>query len=166
LLSEGTSKYYNKGMNSTIDALSELVEIGEGFISAPGSIILSHDASTVTHSGMLRVEKTIIGKNVFLGANAVVLPGVKVGDGAIIGAGSIVTKDVPAGMVVGGNPAKVITSVENYISKCHQRGVLFDLTDEVRKKHGTTLRSTPKETQASIAYIYNQVRAKENNERN
>ena len=67
-------------MNSNIDALSELVEIGERFISAPGSIVLSHDASTITHSGKSRVEKTVIGDDVFLGANAVVLPGAKIGD--------------------------------------------------------------------------------------
>ncbi len=46
--------HYPKGMNSTVDSLSELVEIGKNFISAPGSIILAHDASTITHSGKTR----------------------------------------------------------------------------------------------------------------
>lgn len=155
-IAKGPTKTYGKGMNSTVDALSELVEIGDGFISAPGSIILAHDASTVIHCGKLRVEKTIIGRNVFLGANAVVLPGIRIGDGAIIGAGSVVTKNVAAGMVVGGNPAREITSVAAYIEKCKQQNVLYDLTDAVLEKHGTLNKCTPEETKESIQYVYKQ----------
>lgn len=152
----GPDKNYNKGMNSTIDALSDLVEIGDGFISAPGSIILAHDASTVTHTGKLRVEKTVIGKNVFLGANAVVLPGVTVGDNSIIGAGAVVTKDVPQGVVVAGNPAKFMCTVDNYMLKCKDRNVLYAITDVARKKHGTGVRMTEEESQELIEAIYKQ----------
>ena len=49
-----------------------------------------------------------IGKRVWIGANAAVLPGVTIGDGAVVAAGAVVTKDVPANTVVGGVPAKVI----------------------------------------------------------
>ena len=52
-----------------------------------------------------------IGKNVWIGANATVLPGVTIGDNAVIAAGAVVTKDVPANTVVGGIPAKGIRSV-------------------------------------------------------
>ena len=48
-----------------------------------------------------------IGSNVWIGGGAIVLPGVTIGDDAVIGAGSVVTRDVPAGMVVVGNPARV-----------------------------------------------------------
>jgi acetyltransferase-like isoleucine patch superfamily enzyme len=153
---KGPSPYYGKGMNSELDQLSDLIIIGEGFISAPGSIILSHDASTITHTGKSRVEKTIIGNNVFLGANAVILPGVKVGDGSIIGAGAVVTKDVPPGTVVGGNPAKVITTVDAYVKKCADRNVLYDITDAVKKKHGTGVRATADEAKELIDSIYRQ----------
>lgn len=52
--------------NSLIDTLfPELVEIGDDFISAPGSIILAHDASTLWHTGKYRVQKTKIGNRVF-----------------------------------------------------------------------------------------------------
>ncbi len=49
-----------------------------------------------------------IGNDVWIGGKAVICPGVTIGDRSVIGAGSVVTKDVPAGMVVAGNPAKVI----------------------------------------------------------
>jgi acetyltransferase-like isoleucine patch superfamily enzyme len=49
-----------------------------------------------------------IGNDVWIGTRAIILPGVQIGDGAIIGAGSVVTRDVPALAVVGGVPARVI----------------------------------------------------------
>ena len=116
-----------KHHNSIIDGLiPQLVEIGDDFVSAPGSMILAHDASTYLHTKKHRIEKTVIGNKVFLGAYAVVLPGVKIGDGAIIGSGAIVTKNVEAYTVVAGNPARYIGSVDDYIKKCEERDVLFD----------------------------------------
>lgn len=53
-----------------------------------------------------------IGKNVWIGANALVLPGVTIGDNAVIAAGAVVTKDVPADTVVGGNPATFMKRAE------------------------------------------------------
>ena len=52
----------------------------------------------------------------FVGARAVILPGVTIGDGAIVGAGSVVTRDIEAGMVAAGNPARAITSCERYLA--------------------------------------------------
>ena len=53
----------------------------------------------------------VVEKNARIGANATILPGVRIGEGALVGAGSVVTHDVPAGAVVAGNPARVIKSV-------------------------------------------------------
>lgn len=53
----------------------------------------------------------IIGKNVWIGDKATILPGVTIGDGVVIGANSVVTKDVPAYSVVAGNPARVVKQV-------------------------------------------------------
>jgi maltose O-acetyltransferase len=50
----------------------------------------------------------VIGKNVWIGGGAILLPGVTVGDDALIGAGSVVTRDVAAGATVAGNPARVM----------------------------------------------------------
>jgi NDP-sugar pyrophosphorylase family protein len=149
-------KYYPKGMNSNIDGLSDLVEIGDNFISAPGSIILAHDASPISHTGKTRVEKTVIGKNVFLGANAVILAGSKIGDGCIIGAGAIVSKTIPPMSVVAGNPGRIIMSVEEYMQKLDTRNVLYDLPDSVSKKHGTGKRYTKSEVEEMNQYIMDQ----------
>ena len=51
---------------------------------------------------------TVVGHDVWFGYGAMIMPGVRIGNGAIIASGSVVTKDVPAYAVVGGNPAKVI----------------------------------------------------------
>lgn len=61
-------------------------------------------------AGYERVRPITVGDNVWFGGSVVVLPGVTIGDDAVVGAGSVVTKDVPAGAVVGGNPARVIRS--------------------------------------------------------
>lgn len=115
-----------KHHNSLVDTLiPQLVEIGDNFISAPGSVILAHDASTFLHCGKYRCEKTVIGNNVFIGANAVIMPGITIGNNVIVGAGAIVTKNVAEGMVVAGNPAKIICTVAEYIQKCESKKVLI-----------------------------------------
>lgn len=60
-----------------------------------------------------RVYSTSVGDDVWIGANVVVLPGVKIGSHSVVAAGSIVTKDVPEYAIVGGNPAKIIKSRKN-----------------------------------------------------
>jgi len=58
------------------------------------------------------VVPTIVRRGASIGSSATILCGVEIGEGAIIGAGSVVTKDVPAGMIVAGNPAKAIRAIE------------------------------------------------------
>jgi len=53
----------------------------------------------------------IIGENVRIGAHSILLPGIKIGDGASIGAGSVVTKDIPEKTIYAGNPAKLIKQI-------------------------------------------------------
>lgn len=78
------------------------IHIGQGTLVAFGAVILTHDLSRVLHSD------TYIGKNCFIGAHSIILPGIRVGDGSIIATGSVVTKDVEPGSIVAGNPARLI----------------------------------------------------------
>ena len=88
----------------------ERVHIRRGATIAMQSTILAHDeARRYARDGIEEIRDTTIGRNAFVGVHAVVLPGVTVGDEAIVGAGSIVTKDVRSGAMVAGNPAHEIT---------------------------------------------------------
>ncbi len=83
--------------------------IGEKTLVAFDAIILTHDYSTARHGDRFE-ERTTIGSRCFIGAGAIILPGVTIGDHCIIGAGSVVISDVPAGSIVVGNPGKVVRS--------------------------------------------------------
>lgn len=94
-----------------------LIEIGNNVTLAPRVHILCHDASTKTLLGYTKIGKVKIGDNVFIGAESVVLPNVVIGNNVVIGANSTVTKDIPDNVVVAGNPAKIICTMEEYIAK-------------------------------------------------
>ena len=115
------------GNNCSIGAFNHItaidkIEIGDGFLSGKWVTITDNDHGsyniysnveewinlrpslrTITSKGPV-----IIGKNVWIGDKATILSGVTIGDGAVIGANSVVTKDVPPYCIVGGNPAKII----------------------------------------------------------
>ena len=99
------------GQNAKIDPT---VTIGKDVLMGPDVIILTtrhafEDPDTpINQQGVLPIAPVIIGDDVWIGARVVILPGVEIGKGAIIGAGSIVTKNVPPYTIVGGNPAKAI----------------------------------------------------------
>ena len=88
--------------------------IGDGCLIGPGTMMatLNHgfqpeDRQNMTHAPI------VIGKGVWIGAHVTILPGVTVGDNAIIAAGAVVTKDVAADTIVGGVPAKAIRSIHD-----------------------------------------------------
>lgn len=105
------------GKNVFINAGCKFQDQG-GITIGDGSLI-GHNVVLVTLNHSLLASKRAnlipapirIGKNVWIGANAVVLPGVTIGDGAVIAAGAVVTKNVEADTVVGGVPAKVIRRI-------------------------------------------------------
>ena len=86
----------------------EGIHIGENTLVAGDVKILSHDHCKRVGNNQPFLTHTYIGKNCFIAVNAIILPGVKIGDEVIVGAGAVVTKDVPSKTVVAGNPAKII----------------------------------------------------------
>ena len=94
-----------------------LIEIGNNVTMAPRVHILCHDASTKQFLNYTKIGRVTIGDNVFIGAESVVLPGVTIGSNVIIGANSTVTHDIPANSVAVGSPARVICTLEEYLSR-------------------------------------------------
>ncbi|MBS1492653.1 MAG: acyltransferase [Bacteroidetes bacterium] len=89
-------------------------KIGSNVMIAPYVMIMNYGHNIkdinvpMVMQGVRHYPQTIIEDNVWIGARAVILPGIKICSGAVIGAGSVVTKDVEANCVVAGNPAKLI----------------------------------------------------------
>lgn len=94
-----------------------LISIGDNVTLAPRVHILAHDASTKMLLNYTKIGLVTIGHNVFIGASTTILPNVKVGDNVIIGAGSVIVKDIPNNVLVAGNPARIISSIETYHDK-------------------------------------------------
>jgi acetyltransferase-like isoleucine patch superfamily enzyme len=87
------------------------LKIGNKTVIAPGVRIIDHDHDTnpkKRHENIFPGKEIIIGENVWIGYDSTILKGVNIGDGAIVAAGSIVTKDVKSNTLVGGTPAKKI----------------------------------------------------------
>ena len=91
------------------------IVIGNDVTLAPRVQILAHDASTKRHLGLTRLGKVAIGDRVFVGASAIILPGVTIGSDVIIGAGSIVVEDIPSGVVAVGNPARILCPLTEFL---------------------------------------------------
>ncbi|WP_437395702.1 acyltransferase [Flagellimonas lutimaris] len=140
----GTLKnYYHRFTKSNIEYARHLgVEVGENcrIISSPkfgsepwlikigNKVTITSGVRIITHDGatwlvedekgrrefFARVE---IGNNVFVGLNSIIMPGVKIENNCIVAAGSVVTKSVPSGYIVGGNPARIIAKTDDYKDK-------------------------------------------------
>lgn len=102
----------------------KLVKFGNNVSVASDVTFICHDIADKVLNGLNNgkyynyYSKPIeIGNNVFIGANTVILPNIKIGSNVIIGAGSIITKDVEDNSVVVGNPARKITTFEEYVQR-------------------------------------------------
>ncbi|MEE1896849.1 acyltransferase [Flavobacterium rakeshii] len=98
-----------------------LIRIGNKVTITSGVTFLTHDGSTwlfSDHKGRRYLYRPIkIGDNVFIGVNAIILPGITIGNNVIVAAGSVITKSIPSGVIVGGNPAKIIGAYDEYEKK-------------------------------------------------
>ena len=90
------------------------VTIGRNFMAAPGVNIYTatHPVDCIERRQYEMGKAVTIGNDVWLGGRSVICPGVNIGNGVVVGAGSVVTKDVPDYVVVAGNPARIIRRLE------------------------------------------------------
>ena len=94
-------------MGVTMDVFfPQLISIADNSIIGYNTVILAHEFLV----NELRTGPVEIGKSVMIGANVTILPGVRIGDGATVSACSLVNSDVPAGAMVGGVPARVLSA--------------------------------------------------------
>ena len=98
-----------------------LISIGDNVTITAGTRLVTHDGSLWLISDeagrRFQYRRITIGSNVFIGVNSIILPGVQIGDNVIIGAGAVVTKSIPPGKIVGGNPARIIGEFDAYKMK-------------------------------------------------
>lgn len=110
ILTIGAQTFINSGVSI---CAQERVEIGENCAIGNYTLIMDTDFHDVDdHTKPPVAQPILIEDNVWLGARVTVLKGVRIGRGAVVAAGAVVTKDVPARTLVGGVPAKVIRSLD------------------------------------------------------
>lgn len=110
---------------TTIDLTRpHLIEIGKNVRITRGVVILTHGADWHVLRNVYKdpfvcgsAGKVVVGDNVFIGVNSIILKGVTIGSNSIIGAGSVVTKSIPSLSVAAGNPAQVRMDLETYYQK-------------------------------------------------
>jgi maltose O-acetyltransferase len=100
------------GFNCTILDMAE-VRIGDNCLIGPnvGLYTAGHDINPIDRHKVGYAKPITIGNNVWIGGHCAILGGITIGDNSIIAAGSVVTKDVPANTIVGGNPAKKLRDI-------------------------------------------------------
>lgn len=97
--------------------------------------------------------KVIIGDYVYIGAGSLIMPGVTIGDHVLIAAGSVVTKSIPSGVVVAGNPAKYICTIEEYYNRNKQFNMKTKGMDDMQKKRILLSQSQAKFIQKGVIKI-------------
>lgn len=101
--------------NFNLSILDEVsVVIGDNVMIGPNCSLVTIVHALDAHQrneGVMMAKPIVIGDNVWIAANVVILPGVSIGDGAVIGAGSVVTKSIPGNVLAVGNPCKVVRGI-------------------------------------------------------
>lgn len=113
-----------------------LISIGNRVQITDGVKIFTHGGGHVLREKYPDIDffgKVVIKDNVYIGNNCLIMPGVTIGSNVLVAAGSVVTKSVPNGVVVGGNPAKVLSSIDDFEQKMLEKNV-----------NSKTMRSTEK----------------------
>lgn len=122
----GKPKYINYDVDFDLTK-SGLIHIGENTVIAKGSIFLTHDYSVecgliaigenTTDYEMQFLKEIHVGRDCFIGARSFILPGTRIGNNCIIGAGSVVSGEIPDNCIYAGNPARFIMHTDEWARK-------------------------------------------------
>lgn len=93
------------------------IHIGNNFRMGPNVGLISSNHDLNDYDRHIETSPIVIGDNVWIGMNSVVLPGVQIGDNVAIGAGSVVTRDIPSNVIAAGNPCRVLRPKPPYAGK-------------------------------------------------
>lgn len=127
-----------------------LVSIADNVTVGGNVNFITHDGATRVfrkkpeYSGVIKYGRITINDNCFIGVNSTLLPGVTIGPNSVVAAGSIVNKDVAPNTIVGGNPAKIIGTVEDYAEKSLMQTPDYDKVAYKKDKVVELLRIYPK----------------------
>lgn len=115
----GENVYFNVNC-VVLDSMK--VEIGNNVFFGPGVQIYTatHPLDAVARRSVEFAKSVSIGNDCWIGGNAIICPGVKIGNGSVIGAGAVVTRNIPENVLAAGNPAKVIRKLNDELSKPQQ----------------------------------------------
>jgi acetyltransferase-like isoleucine patch superfamily enzyme len=120
-----------------------LITIGNRVQITRGVKFFCHGGSWVLRKEYPKFDffgKIEIGNNVYIGNDTLLLPGIKIGDNVLIGAGSVVTKSIECNSVVGGNPARRICSIEDFYEKYRSFNIdTYGISEEEKRKIIKTL---------------------------
>ncbi len=108
-----------------------LIKIGDNCTITAGVRFVNHDGGTSVfrrqdkYKHINKYGKIEIKENCFIGTRSIIMPNVTIGPNSVIGAGSVVTKDIPPNVCAAGNPARVICTIDEYIEKSEKGSIKF-----------------------------------------
>ncbi len=108
-----------------IPADPKLIKFHNNVVVTSGVLFITHDVTDFMLNNIQNIDHFYkyysgcieIMDNVFIGSNSIILPNIRIGNNVIIGSGSVVTKDIPDNSVVAGNPARIISSFDDYLKR-------------------------------------------------
>ncbi|MEZ3134905.1 DapH/DapD/GlmU-related protein [Stutzerimonas kunmingensis] len=104
-----------------------LVTLGDNVYISIGACFICHDGSTLPFRkdipDLELAGEVRVGDNVFIGAGALILPNVTIGNNCVVGANSVVTRSVPDGSIVAGNPARVVSKTEDFLIRAQEKSL-------------------------------------------